>query len=383
MRLHQYTRRDVAGKRVLLRADLDIKGKVDQYHDLRLERLVPVIKELLSWQVKQIILLGHRGRPKGKDAKLSLRPVRQRLLELLASARVNEQIFFVKDIAAKTGLALGRRIVMLENLRFWPGEKSGSKEFAKKLSRWGDVYINNAFGNCHRADASMTFLAKLFVHRFAGPGVIEEVNNLSAFLRQAGRPFIAVIGGAKISDKLELLKTLLGKTDKILIGGGLGNALLSAKGFNIGRSYTEKVSPILTREVLASDKIKLPLDVAVGSAKRAFKKLEEIKPDDYIGDLGPETIRQYEQEIKKARTIIWNGPSGQFEKEIFRQGSYAIARAIAHATARSLIGGAETVEIAERLNLVKKFSFVSVGGGATLTFLAGGRMPGLETLANN
>lgn len=379
MQLRTYTHKDIAGKRVLLRADLDIKGKVDKFHDLRLERLAPVIKELFSLGARQIILLGHRGRPKnGFDKAYSFAPVRTRLSKLLG-----KEIVLTKDIKDNPKEYPSSSVVMLENLRFWPGEKKADKKFARLLRRWGDVYVNNAFGNSHRPDASMATLAKLFVHRFAGPGVIEEVKNLTRFSRAIRRPYLAVMGGAKISEKLELLKVLLRKTDKILIGGGLGNALLSGAGFNIGQSYTERVSPILSGEILASDKIKLPLDAVVGSAKRTIKKLEEIKANDYIGDLGPETVRQYSREIKKARTIIWNGPLGQFEKEIFRQGSYAIARAIADSRARSLIGGAETVEIAERLNLVRKFSFVSVGGGATLTFLAGGRMPGLEALADN
>lgn len=384
MQLPQYTSQEVAQKRVLLRADLDIKGKVDKWHDLRLERLAPVIKNLLDSEVRQIILIGHRGRPQGKDETLSLEPVRKRLSELASEARVSEQIFFIDDINSDINASAEKKIIMLENLRFWPGEKTGDGQFAKALSAWGDVYINNAFANSHRADASMVALPKSMSVAYAGPGVVREVKELSEFFSKSAKPLLVVLGGAKISEKLDLLKLVLAKADKILLGGGLANNLLRAQGVNVGRSLVSDMDDKELTLITSSPKVVLPIDFIGSENDKQYQQYtkDTLTDNTFIGDIGPKTVELFKKEINRAKTILWNGPLSKYEDKDYSQGMFAVAQAIAGSKSRTVAGGAETVEVIETLGLTDKFSYISVGGGAMLTFLAGGQMPGIEALIN-
>lgn len=388
MNLRQYTKADIGGKQVLLRLDLDVQvnkqGEVDRWHDLRLERAVPTIKNLLQAGAERIVLAGHRGRPAARDEKFSLRPVAARLQTLLREQGISEPIKFADDVAAVADAGKGG-LVMLENLRFWPGEKTSDKSFARTLAQWGEVYINDAFGASHRSDASMRAIIEYNKAAFAGPNLLREIEQLSEFARVGERPFLAVVGGLKIETKLPLLKFLLEKADEILLGGGLANTFLRSRGTEIGASALDSAHVDAAKEVY-SDKIILPKDAVVvnppagGDGQTRIVPIDAVAGDDFIGDIGPETIKFYQEKLSSAKKILFNGPLGKFEKDVFQAGTAAIVRAITGSNALTLSGGGDTIDILERLEATAKFSFVSVGGGAMLTFLAGGEMPALEAL---
>lgn len=384
MNLRQYTKADVEGKRVLLRLDLDVgvnaQGEVDQWHDLRLERAVPTVKQLLEFGAVRIVMLGHRGRPKGRDEQFSLRPVAARLQTLLGEQGIGEPIKFADDVAAVVD-ASSSGLVMLENLRFWPGEKSNEPAFARALAQWGEVYINDAFGNSHRSDASMRAIVNETKAAFAGPNLLQEVEQLSEFARNGERPFLAVLGGLKIETKLPLIKFLLNKADEILLGGGLANTWLRARGLEVGQSAIDK-DFLEEAAVITGDKIILPKDAMAANpaGQTRVVPIDAVAADDFIGDIGPETVNLYQQKLAGAKKILCNGPLGKFEDERFRSGTSAIVAAIAGSKAETVSGGGDTIDILERLGATDKLGFVSVGGGAMLAFLAGGEMPGLEAL---
>ena len=318
MKLRKYTKDDIQGKRVLVRCDLDIKvnkqGIVDKYHDLRLERMVSAIHELFGYGAKQIILLGHRGRPRGKDQSLSLSPVRDRLADLCLSEGLDEPIAFIDDIFISEKAYAEDSIIMLENLRFWEGEKANNEQFAIKLAQLGDAYVNNAFGNSHRQDASMSALPRVLGKTFAGENLQKEVQQLESFIESINPPFILVLGGAKISTKLPLIKALLDKADFILLGGGLANTVLSAHGKEVGKSLVEEEMLSNARD-LCGDKIILPSDAFVDEHKAI--SVDEIGREQSILDIGDESIKKFVQLIQEANTILWNGPMGKFEDKIF------------------------------------------------------------------
>jgi phosphoglycerate kinase len=384
MDLRQYTSKDIKQKRVLLRCDLDVKvndiGIVDAYHDLRLERVVPTISELFSLGAAQVVLIGHRGRPAGEpNNKLSLLPIRDRLQELCSADGIDEPIAFIEDVTVDPNAHKDNDLVMLENLRFWDGEKAESKDFASILAHWGDVYVNDAFGNSHRKDASMTILPNLLRDSYAGPRLQKEVRELSGFLDRVRHPFVAVVGGAKVSTKLPLLQSLIEKADYILLGGALANTILASQGSEIGTSLYEK-KMVERAASFTSEKIMLPTDAVVTGGKK--EALESITKEESILDIGPETVKTFVKYVHNAETILWNGPMGLFEKKEFSLGTYQLARAIAHnEEAYVVAGGGETLEVLERLGLVEQFDFVSTGGGAMLTLLAGNTMPGLAAIS--
>lgn len=380
MELNKYTKEDILEKRVIMRCDLDVKvnkeGIVDEYHDLRLERIVPVVHELFGYGAKQVVLIGHRGRPNNKvDPKLSLAPVKDKLADLCAADGLDEPITLIDDIYVDPQAHADDDLVMLENFRFWEGEKAGDEEFAQQLAKWGDVYINNAFGNSHRSDASMTLLASVLDSAFAGAELISEIEQLETFIELIEPPFVVILGGAKISTKLPLIKALSEKADSILLGGGLANTVLAARDIEVGKSLIEQDKLSEARD-LKDDKIILPEDVLIAGAKNVL--VNEVGHEDAILDIGDSAYTKFVQLVQEANTILWNGPMGKFEDKKFEKATNAIARAIAqNKNARTLAGGGETLEVLERQDLVDKFDFVSTGGGAMLTFLAGGEMPGL------
>ena len=390
MTLRRYSQPDIKDKKVLLRLDLDVdvneKGIVDEYHDLRLERAVGTVQELLSFGPKQIIMCGHRGRPdfakasSGKPAtEFSLEPVRDRLEFLLNKAGVRAKIDLISDI--NVPVSTSSQLVMLENLRFWPGEKNNDPDFARQLSAWGEVYVNDAFGNSHRADASMVGAAQIIKYFFAGPGLAEEIINQEKFLNNLGNPFVLILGGVKISTKLPLIKKFIHRADYVLLGGGLANTVLKSRGLAVGLSVVEE-SMINEAKALNQDNIVLPDDFIVLNKKSDIIAVEshKIGLEDYILDIGPKTLKKYQDLIKDAESILWNGPMGKFEDKAASEGTMEIAQAMAAAKGNTLAGGGETVIVLERLNLLGQFDFVSAGGGAMLTFLAGETMPALDVL---
>jgi len=315
---------DVRGKRVLVRADFNVPlgAQGDILDDFRIRETLPTIKYLLKKEAK-VILMSHFGDPGGKFVKeLQLTPVSERLTELL-----------------------GQNVELLENLRFNPGEESNDESFARKLAQKGDIYINDAFGACHRAHASIVGVPK-FLPSGAGFLLEREVACLTKLKTNPEKPLVAIIGGAKVETKVRVINKLSEKADFVLISG------LISKGV-VGQKITLKYP----------DKIVFPVDETGGGK-----------------DIGPETIKLFKEKIAKARTIFWNGPLGKIEEEEFAKGTAEIARAIAQSKAFSVVGGGETVEFITKLSLVGKFGHVSSGGGAMLTFLSGDKLPGLEAL---
>ncbi|MBI2637114.1 MAG: phosphoglycerate kinase [Parcubacteria group bacterium] len=384
MQLRRYTQEDIRGKRVVLRCDLDVSvnadGRVDRYHDLRLERVVPTLAELFSFGARQVVMIGHRGSPRGTvEPEYSLAPVCDRVAELCRAEGLDEPITFIDDLGASPYAHADDDMVMLENLRFDPGEKEADASFASRLSLWGEAYVNDAFGSSHRAHASLTLVPRIIGEAFAGPALSREAGELESFLDGIEEPFVAVVGGAKISTKLPLVSLLASRSQSILVGGALANTILASRGVSMGASLVETAMFTKASE-LSGAPFELPSDGVVAPGRAI--SVNAIGPHEAMLDIGPETIKNFVQRIGEAKTILWNGPMGAFEESAYAAGSTEIARAIAkNRKARTLAGGGETVELIERQNLISRFGFVSTGGGAMLTFLAGGDMPGLEAVA--
>jgi len=382
---------DVAGKRVLMRVDFNVpvkNGKVTD--DTRIVEAVPTIKNITD-RGGRLVLMSHLGRPKGeRTPEYSLKPAADVL-----SALLGKDVRFVDDcIGEKVEKAVTELkdgdVLVLENLRFYKQEEKNDEEFSKKLAKLGDVYVNDAFGTAHRNHAS-TYGAPM---QMTGPKVIgflieRELKYLDEAVNNPERPFIGIMGGAKVSDKIEAIDNLLTKVDKLLIGGRMAYTLMKAAGRRTGGSWVEEDKLDLARNLLkqAGDKLVLPPDNVCG------KELEEGTPttvceggidDDWKGfDIGPKTIEQYTAEIKNAKTVIWNGPVGAFEIKPFDKGTMAIAHAIADATgkgATSVIGGGDSAAAVQEAGLKDKVTHVSTGGGASLEFMTGKPFDTLEIL---
>lgn len=376
------------GKRVLLRLDLNVPIRRNKVVELyKLNMTLATIKYLQS-KGARIIIISHLGRPKGKiDNNYSLEPVARALEKL-----VETKIKFSKQIVGqatvkKTKSLKNKEILLLENLRFEAGEKENSIKFAKSLSELADIYVNDAFAVSHRAQASVDKIKK-YLPSYAGLLLEEEINNLSLALKPK-KPFLAVMGGSKISTKIKLLESLSKSADKILIGGALANTLYLAQGNEVGKSLVDEDSLTWTKSFMkkkvVKKKIVLPSDFLVENSKKevVLKKLKDINKSDKIYDIGPESILEFSKEIKKAHTLIWNGPLGMFEKKKFKQGTMSIARSLALQSkeeAICIVGGGETVEALSALNYKEYINWISTGGGAMLSFLAKEDMPGLKGL---
>ncbi|MBI1961419.1 MAG: phosphoglycerate kinase [Parcubacteria group bacterium] len=384
MELRRYAQEDIQGKRVVLRSDLDVsvnpEGVVDQYHDLRLERVVPTLSGLFSFGARQVVIMGHRGSPEGAAMpEYSLAPVCERLAELCRAEGLDEPITFIDDLGVEPTSHRDQDLIMLENLRFDPGEKAADSGFASRLARWGEVYVNDAFGSSHRGHASLVLVPRAMGQAFAGPALACEAEELESFLVGIKGPFVAVVGGAKISTKLPLLSLLAQRAQSILVGGALANTILASRGVSMGASLVEAAMLNKASE-LSGEAFILPGDAVAAGGK--VVDIGAVSSNQAVLDIGPETIKLFVQRIGEAKTILWNGPLGAFEESAYARGSEEIARAIAkNRTSRTLAGGGETVELIERLGLIDRFGFVSAGGGAMLTFLVGGDMPGLEAVS--
>jgi phosphoglycerate kinase len=336
-----------------------------------------------------LVLCSHLGRPKGKpDPNLSLAPV-AKYLDSLVEAKVS----FVKDCigpdvaSAVKGLKPGE-IILLENTRFHPGEKKNDPEMAKELSSYADVFVNDAFGTAHRAHASNVGVAK-YLPAVAGFLLEKEIRYLGQAIADPHRPFVAMLGGAKVSDKIGVIKNLLQKADTILIGGGMANTFFKAQGYPIGESLVEEDVLVLARQLLedGANKIRLPIDVVIGdsfdpNAKAQTMNMGPVPEGWLILDIGPETIANYSYIIKEAGTVVWNGPMGVFEYPRFAKGTFDLAQAVADSDAESIIGGGDSAAAIKKSGLAAEVTHISTGGGASLEMLEGKILPGLSALSD-
>jgi len=378
---------DVKNKRVLVRADfnvsLDKNGKV--LDDFRLRATLPTIEYLRQNQAK-IILMSHLGRPKGKiTPEFSLAPVREKLEEL-----TGQKIILSPDCVGEKTKQLAQAlkdgdILLLENLRFYEEEEKNDPEFAGKLASLGEVFVNDAFGVSHRAHASVHAICR-YLPSCAGLLLEKEISNLTQVRDNPQHPLTVVIGGSKISTKIKLIESFLGKAQDIILGGALANTVLHAQGIAVGKSFieTEMVDEIKNLKI-TDTKIHLPVDAILCTDNEAkglcrFGPVSKTEEDELILDIGPDSEKLFGNIIKQSKMILWNGPMGLFEKEPFSHGTRAMAEAIANSLAFSVTGGGETVSYLESLNLVDKFGFVSTGGGAMMEFLSGDKLPGIEAL---
>jgi phosphoglycerate kinase len=386
---------ELAGKKVLMRVDFNVpirEGRVD--NDKRIVAALPTVRYVLD-RGAAVILMSHLGRPKGEvKPEFSLAPVRESLEELLGRS-----VRFVADCVgpeverAAAALQPGD-VLLLENLRFHPGEQKPEREpdFAERLAGLGDCYVNDAFGTAHRAHASMVAVAERFDRRAAGFLMEKELDYFGKALASPARPFLALLGGAKVSDKILVLETMLDRVDALLIGGAMAYTFLAARGVGVGGSRVEQDRLELAGEILARSKGKqvdllLPLDHVCG---RDFSENTESMvtegetiPDGWMGlDIGPRTVESWAGRVRGSGTVVWNGPMGVFEWEPFASGTMALARACAESDAVTIVGGGDSASAAKRSGLADRFSHISTGGGASLELLEGKELPGVAALSD-
>lgn len=383
---------DVKGKRVFLRVDfnvpLDDNGNITD--DTRIIAALPTIKYLLS-KGARLIICSHLGRPKGEfNMKYSLMPVAKRLVDLLIN-----KIYFGKDIVGPDAMEKAKKlnvgeILLLENIRFLKGEENNDPELVQKLASMADVYVNDAFGTAHRNHASIVGVPKLLPNA-VGFLMGKEVNTILSTLENPQRPFVAILGGAKVADKIYVVLNLLKKVDTICIGGGMAYTFLKAKGVKVGQSMVDEEKVELAGQMLAEAekrkvKILLPIDNLCASVFSPTAKAIKIKgdiPDNMMGlDIGPKTIKLFKNELKKAKTVVWNGPLGVFEFENFSKGTEKIAKAVARVKGKTIVGGGDSIAAVHRLGKTKKITHISTGGGASLQMLEGKPLPGVEVIDN-
>jgi phosphoglycerate kinase len=384
---------DVKGKRVLLRVDynvpLDETMKITD--DTRIQKSLPTIRYLIDNGAK-VILMSHLGRPKGQVVdKYRLDPVAKRLGELIGKKvlKLNE-IYSEEVLQAVNSLADGE-VMMIDNLRFDPREEKNDPEFSRMLASLGDIYVDDAFGAAHRAHASVERVTK-YLPAYAGFLMESEINSLYPLLESPGRPFIAILGGSKVSDKLKVIQNLLAKVDSLLIGGGMCFTFLKAQGIGVGKSILEEDQLDYCKDVLEEAgkrkvKILLPVDAVAATAFAADAQFTTVDIKfirmDWMGlDIGPKTVELFKQEINGAKTIFWNGPMGVFEWSNFEAGTKAVAQIVAQAKAFTVIGGGDTVAAVRKYGVEDKIDHVSTGGGASLELLEGRELPGITALLN-
>ncbi|MDQ3692445.1 MAG: phosphoglycerate kinase [Chloroflexota bacterium] len=379
---------DLAGKRVLVRVDFNVplsEGAVGD--DTRIRASLPTIQYLIDHRARTI-LVSHLGRPRGKpDAKYRMAPVAKRLSELLGrDVATVGSVVGPEAAAAAEQLAPGE-VLLLENVRFEAGEEQNDPALAKALAALADLFVNDAFGTAHRAHASTVGVARE-LPAYAGFLLQREVDVLSRLLDQPERPFVAILGGAKISDKLAVAGSLLKVMDTLLIGGGMANTFLLATGVDIGESLAERERVDDAKQILAAARatqkdILLPVDVVIATdIKRPGRIVEvaAVPASESIFDIGPATITAFEQAIAGAKTIFWNGPMGVFEQSRFAAGTRGVARAVAGAAAYTVIGGGDSVAAVEQAGLADRIDHISTGGGASLELLEGTELPGLAAI---
>ncbi|CAA9581944.1 MAG: Phosphoglycerate kinase [uncultured Thermomicrobiales bacterium] len=380
---------NVAGKRVLVRVDFNVPLDGDRIaDDTRIRAALPTI-QLLRQRGARVVLMSHLGRPKGApDPALSLTPVAERLGELLDAPVTTTATTTGPDVEAAVAKLRDGDVLLLENLRFNTGEETNDPAFADSLARLGDLYVDDAFGAAHRAHASIVGVAER-LPSFAGLLLLRETETLGRLLERPARPFVAILGGAKVSDKLGVVRRLLDRVDRLLIGGGMANTFLLAEGFEIGRSLAEAermddAKAMLEHSRSRGVEIVLPEDVVVAPAIAAewgtAVAAGEVSPDQSIFDIGPRTVERYGESIVDAGTIFWNGPMGVFERPPFASGTLGIARAVAMSGAFKVVGGGDSVAAVEQAGMAEAIDHISTGGGASLELLEGRTLPGLAVL---
>ena len=378
---------DLNRKTVFIRADFNVpiqQGKITEAH--RIQSALPTLRFVLS-KAEKLLIASHLGRPGGKkEPEWTLAPVRDILDKSLSCPVVLAPDCIGAEVEALIRDPL-HRVILLENLRFHKGEESNDPIFAQKLASLAEVYVNDAFGAAHRAHASTAGMAKFFQQRGAGLLLQKELECLGRILSNPERPFVALLGGAKVLDKIGLLKNLIPKLDSLLIGGAMAYTFLKAKGVSVGRSPVEEVHTDLARELIAQAEalrinLLLPIDhiAAEGRTGDPITTDADI-PANLMGlDIGPKTQGRFSEEIRKAGMALWNGPVGLFEEEKFSGGTRAMARALADSRAASIVAGGDTVAAVMQAGVQERITHLSTGGGATLEFLEGRRLPGIEAL---
>ncbi|MCX7838423.1 MAG: phosphoglycerate kinase [Anaerolineae bacterium] len=379
---------NLKGKRVLMRVDFNVpieNGVVTD--DKRIRAALPTIQYVLD-QGASLVLMSHLGRPKGTgfEAEFSLKPVAQVLSQLL-----NRPVQMAPDCIGPEVEAMARalqpgQVLMLENVRFHKEEEKNDTEFAKKLAALGEVYVNDAFGAAHRAHASTTAVAQ-FLPAVSGFLMQQELEYLSRATLNPERPYIAILGGAKISDKIAVIENLLTKCDKLIIGGGMANTFLAAQGYNMQDSLVEPNSIETAKKIIASagNKLLLPVDAVIAdkfdaNANTQVVDVDKIPAGWRVMDIGPKTVAKFSEALKGAKLIVWNGPLGVFEMPKFAEGTFAIAKVLASSGATTVIGGGDSASAVKKAGVAKQMTHVSTGGGASLEFLEGRVLPGVAAL---
>lgn len=382
MRIQRLGEAKLKGKRVLVGVDFDVpvqNGLPED--DFRIKENLPTIRYIIK-NGGLVRIIAHLDRPGGKVIpSLSLKKFAGYLKNLLGRKVVFVQDPFSKEFFKKYNFS--GDIILFENIRFWPGEEKNDMNFAKKLASWGDIYVNEAFADSHRNHASIATLPKI-LPAFAGLRLENEISVLSGLLKNPQKPFVAILGGAKLETKMPLVEKFLKLADRILIAGALANTVYYLRGLEIGKSTADrrfKINPIIFK----NKKIFLPSDVLAANkiksgAKRRISEVDKIGKSDYIVDIGPESVKLFLRLLKGAKTIVWNGPLGFAEIPEFSKGTVALARVLQKIKAFKVVGGGDTVAALGKYKLLKRFNHISTGGGAMLEFLAGKKLPGVEAV---
>ncbi len=379
---------DLKGKRVLMRVDFNVpieKGMVTD--DKRIRAALPTIQYVLD-QGAALIVMSHLGRPKGTgfEEEFSLKPVAQVLSQLLGRPVQMAPDCIGPQVEAMARALQPGQVLMLENVRFHKEEEKNDPEFARQLAALGEVYVNDAFGAAHRAHASTTGVAK-FLPAVSGFLMQQELEYLSRATLNPERPYVAILGGAKISDKIAVIENLLTRCDKLIIGGGMANTFLAAQGYNMQESLVEPNSIETAKKIIASagNKLLLPVDAVIAdkfqnNANTQIVDVDKIPPGWRVMDIGPKSVARFSEALQGAKLIVWNGPLGVFEMPRFAEGTFAIARVLAQSGATTVIGGGDSASAVKKAGVAKQMTHVSTGGGASLEFLEGKVLPGVAAL---
>ena len=382
---------DLKGKKVFVRCDFNVPMDENQNitDNTRIVSALPTIKYLLEQNCK-LILASHLGRPKGEvKPEFSLKPVAKELSRLLGKEVIMAKDVIGEDAMTKSTNLKEGEILLLENVRFHREETDNDPEFAKKLASMAEVYVNDAFGSAHRAHASTTGIAS-YLPAVAGFLIEKELKFLGNAVNNPERPFVAILGGAKVSDKIGVIDSLLEKVDTLMIGGGMAYTFFKAQGYEVGNSICEMDKLDLAKNAMEKAKQKgvklmLPVDTKIGKEYKPDTESKVVKyteiPADWEGfDIGPETIKMFSDELKTAKTVVWNGPLGLFEFEQFAEGTNSIAKVLSEIDATTIIGGGDSAAAVKKAGLEDKMTHISTGGGASLEFLEGKKLPGIECL---
>ena len=381
---------DLTGKRVLVRVDFNVPisedGQVSD--DTRVRAAIPTLKYILDHNPRYVALMSHLGRPKdAPDPKYSLKPVVPVLADLLGVDVVFAEDSVGEAAERAAGSVPEGGVLLLENTRFHKEEKKNDEGYAQKLAKLGDVYVNDAFGSAHRAHASTEGVAR-YLPAVGGFLMEKELNYLANAIAQPERPFVAILGGAKVSDKIGVIEALLGKCDHLLIGGGMANTFFAAQGIEMGDSLVEQDALETAKDLLSKsgDKLVLPEEVVIADAfdneasTRTIKPTEGVPAGWQVLDIGPGAVEQFRAILRDARTVVWNGPMGVFEMPSFAKGTFQIAEILAESNATTIIGGGDSAAAVQQAGLADRMSHISTGGGASLELLEGKELPGVVTL---